>query len=194
MKKSILEYVKQLVLIVFSVVLGILLSEKIQERKNEKEADLLLSKLKSELTSNKKLLDHYVPYHAKVVKNLDSLLTDDSFVEEFKADQSVLFKAVITQGNLMSDSPTNNAWEIAKNHPLIVHFDYEDVLLLSKIYNQQELTYQPVTKIIDLLLASDFNTPDKAKTNLIAFKNQMREVVTREEQLLEYIYLAEKSL
>ncbi len=67
MKKSILENIKQILLIVFSVVLGIFLSERIEERKNKDEAALLLSKIKSEVTKNKQLLEYWVPYHFVIV-------------------------------------------------------------------------------------------------------------------------------
>ena len=194
MQKSIADNLKQLLLIVFSVVLGIFLSERIEERKNEKEAALLMSKIKSEVNDNKKLLEFYVPYHSEILASLDSLQNNDTFVDDFIADESTLFNKVLTKGNLMSRSPSNDAWDIAKSHPLVVHFDYEELLILSKIYNQQALTYEPVPKIIELLLSPDFNAKEKAKLNLHAFKNRIWEVVSRERQLLNYFKAAEKTL
>lgn len=191
--KSIISSVKQLFLIVFSVVLGILLSEKIEENKNEKEAALLLSKIKSEVNNNKQLLEYWTPYHSKIVKDLDSLIKDETFVNDFINDQSTLFSKVLTKGNLMGDFPSNDAWDIAKSHPLIVHFDYEDLLILSRIYNQQKMTYNSVPKIIDLFLSADFNSKKKAETNLKLFKNLLREIVSRETQLLRFFNDAEKT-
>lgn len=191
--KSIISSVKQLFLIVFSVVLGILLSEKIEENKNEKEAALLLSKIKSEVNNNKQLLEYWTPYHSKIVKDLDSLIKDETFVKDFIIDQSTLFSKVLIKGNLMGDFPSNDAWDIAKSHPLIVHFDYEDLLILSRIYNQQKMTYNSVPKIIDLFLSADFNSKEKAETNLKLFKNLLREIVSRETQLLRFFNDAEKT-
>lgn len=191
--KSIISSVKQLFLIVFSVVLGILLSEKIEENKNDNEAKLLLSKIKSEVNNNKQLLEYWTPYHSKIVKDLDSLIKDETFVNDFINDQSTLFSKVLTKGNLMGDFPSNDAWDIAKSHPLIVHFDYEDLLILSRIYNQQKMTYNSVPKIIDLFLSADFNSKEKAETNLKLFKNLLREIVSRETQLLRFFNDAEKT-
>lgn len=192
--KSIISSVKQLFLIVFSVVLGILLSEKIEENKNDNEAKLLLSKIKSEVNNNKQLLEYWTPYHSKIVKDLDSLIKDETFVNDFINDQSTLFKKALTKGNLMGDFPSNDAWDIAKSHPLIVHFDYEDLLILSRIYNQQKITYNSVPKIIDLFLSADFNSKEKAETNLKLFKNLLREIVARETQLLRFFKEAEEKL
>lgn len=194
MGKSILNNIKQLLLIVFSVVLGIFLSERIEERKNEREAALLLSKIKSEVIDNKKLLEHWVPYHSEIVTRLDSLNNDEAFIRNFIEDRSNLINEVLTRESLFGRSPSNDAWDIAKSHPLIVHFDYEDLLILSRIYNQQMMTYESVPKIIELLLSADFNTEEYAKQNLEAFKNQMQEFVSREIQLMDYFRQAEKIL
>ena len=194
MKKSLLENIKQLFLIVFSVVLGIFLSERIEERKNEKEAALLLSKIKSEINDNKKLLEYWVPYHQEIVDRLDSLNGDEIFVRNFIDDESTLYEEVITRGTIMGSSPAKDAWDIAKSHPLIVHFDYEELLILSKIYHQQGTTYGPVPKIIELFLSADFNSREKAKSNLQTFRNGMREVVSREIQLMDHFREAEKIL
>lgn len=194
MKNSILQNIKQVLLIVFSVVLGILLSEKIDERKNEKEAALILSKLKSEINENQKLLEEWVPYHSEIVRSLDTLNNDETFIQNFIEDESALFERVLHKGNLMSDFPSSDAWDIAKSHPLIVHFEYEELLNLSKIYNQLKMTYEPVPKLIELFLSSEFNSEENAKLNLESFRIQLREITTREIQLMGYIKEAEEIL
>ncbi len=194
MKKSLVENIIQLVLIVFSVVLGIFISERIEEGKNEKEAALLLSKIILEVNENKKLLAHWVPYHREIVNRLDSLDNNETFIRNFIDDESTLYSDVLTRGTLMGRFPSNDAWDIAKSHPLIVHFDYEDLLILSKIYNQQAMTYKAAPKIIEIFLSAEFNSKQNAETNLQAFKNQMREIVSREIQLMGYFKEAAKTL
>jgi len=187
MKTSIKQNFKQLLLIVFSVVLGLYLSERIEERKNKKEAARLLSKIASEVDRNKKLLEDWIPYHRDMVNRLDSLNNEEVFIKNFIDDASVLFEKVIYRGNLMGETPSNEAWDIAKSHPLIVNFDYDDLLILTRTYNQQEMTYEPVPKLVELFLSSDFNSSENAKLNLQTFKNKIREIVSREMQLLSYI-------
>jgi len=194
MWQSVFDNIKQLLLIVFSVVLGIFLSERIEERKNEKEAALLLSKITSEVSENQKLLEDWVPYHGEIVDLLDSLARTEAFVNSFIEDESIFFEKIFTRGTLMGRSPSNDAWDIAKSHPLIVHFDYADLLILSKIYHQQEVTYKSVPKIIELLLSADFNSQDYAQQNLQLLKNQLEETFGRELQLMNYFREAEKTL
>jgi hypothetical protein len=192
--RSILSNTKQLLLIVFSVVLGIYLSERIEEQKKEKEAALLLSQIKLEVEANRSILERWTPYHAVIVDRLDSLENDQSFIQAFVEDASTIFEVVLTEGNIMGDFPSNDAWDIAKSHPLIVHLDYDKVLLLSRIYRQQEGTYKSVPEMIELFLAADFNSEEKAETNLRTFKNQLREVAGREMQLIRFFDEAEEIL
>jgi len=193
MGQTILKYIAQIILIVFSVVLALYLSERIEDRKNKKEAGKLLSKIKSELNENKKILDYWVPYHKVMVKDLDSVSNDKIFVENFINDNSALHK-VFTRGTIMGETPGNDAWDIGKSHPLIVNLEYDELLILSKIYNQQESTYGSFPKMIELLVSTPLNARASARDNLRLFKNQLEDITNREIQLMSYYDQAEKIL
>jgi len=190
MKDPILKNISQILLIVFSVVLGLYLSERIEDRKNKKEASKLLSKIKAELNENKRLLDEWVPYHGEILKNLDSLTNNNVFIENFIEDKSAVFEA-FSRGTIMSDMPSNDTWDIAKNHPLVVDFDYDELLMFSKIYNQQKFTYESIPKLIDLMLSPEFNAEESARQNLQLFKDKLGEIYGRELQLVSYYNRAE---
>lgn len=179
-------------LIIFSVVLGILLSERIEEQKNKKEALKLLSKITAEVNDNKMLLEEWAPYHAGIARGLDTLSSDDVFIDAFINDKSILFRKVLTAGTFMRRTPSSDAWDIAKSHPLIVNFDYDELLILSRIYNQQHTTFEPLQKIFDIALSPDFNAAADAKYNLQKFNNLMQEFVSREVQLIYYFNEAEE--
>jgi len=193
MKNSIAKYFLQILLIVFSVVLGLYLSERIEDRKNEKEALKLKLKVKSELQSNFNLLNDWVPYHREVIKVLDSLSEDEKFIQDFIADKTKLH-ALFSRNTIMGETPISDAWDIAKSHPLIVNFDYDELLALSRIYNQQKMTYEPIHKLIELLLSPEFNEKESARQNLILFKNKFGDIISREIQLLAYYNNADEIL
>jgi len=159
MKKSLIKNITQICLIVFSVVLGLYLSERIEDRKNEKEATKLLAKVKSELKENKTLLDEWAPYHREIVNSLDSLSENEKFITNFIRDKSSLYK-VFTKGTIMSATPSNDAWDIAKSHPLIVNFEYDVLLILSKLYNQQNISFEGFPKLVEILISTDFNSEE----------------------------------
>lgn len=185
MKKEILLYLSQILLIVFSVVLGLYLSERIEERKNQKSANELVAKIKAELTSNKELLDYWVPYHGEVISLLDSLSNEQNFINEFIKDKSMIFRAM-EKGTIMGALPVNDAWEIAKSHPLIVNMDYDQLLLFSRIYNQQKSTYDPIYGLLELMRTPEFNAKETVKQGLEQFRTDIHEMYQRELQLLYY--------
>ncbi len=193
MKQSILKGLSQICLIVFSVVLGLYLSDRLEDKKNKAEASLLLSKIKIELNENKKLLDYWVPYHQRIVYRLDSLEKDKNFTTAFIKDQKILYK-IFDRGTLMSDTPSNDAWDIAKGHPLIVNLKYDQLLAITKIYNQQKSTFISVPKLIDLMLSPDFNSQEKAENNLKSLKNILTDILNKETQLVNYYNQAEEIL
>ena len=191
MKNSILKYLGQVILIVFSVVLGLYLSERIEDKKNEKNAQELFLKINSEINANKQLLDYWVPYHKEIVERLDSLTSDKNFIEMFINNKTTIYKA-FSRGTIMSDMPSNDAWDIAKSHPLIVNMDYDKLFVLSKVYNQQKFTYESIPELIDLMISTEFNSKELADKNLQLFRNKLEEIHGRELQLVNYYNQAQK--
>ncbi|GAB5520784.1 MAG: hypothetical protein RhofKO_30350 [Rhodothermales bacterium] len=176
----------QFLLIVFSVVLGLYLSERIEERKRVQEANRLLAVLQSELQENRRLLNYWAPYHQEISENLDSLSGDAAFLARFLDNKSVLFQDLLTRGTFMGRMPASDAWDIAKSHPLIVNIDYDKLIALSKVYNQQASTFRPGFEISEIYNSKDVNTAENARVNLELMSDRMREMVAREDQLRVY--------
>lgn len=193
MNETITKNITQICLIVFSVVLGLYLSERIEDNKNKKEAKKLMSKIKSELNNNIKLLDEWVPYHRDIVKKLDSLAKDENFVADFIADKSILYSA-FSKNTIMGESLSNDAWEIAKSHPLIVNFDYDELFVLSRVYKQQNSAFESFPNLVEILLSPDLNSKAHARTNLVLIKDRLDDISMRELQLISYYKEAENIL
>jgi len=192
-KENIIQAVLQVALIVFSVVLGLYLSERIEERKSRQESATLLAIVTSEVKDNIKLMENWVPYHQEIHKNLDSLSKDEEFIAAFIKDKSIFFKP-FTRGTIMGESPANDAWDIAKSHPLIVNIEYDKLLILSKIYSQQQSTFEPMEKMVKLFQSKDVNIEKDAQSNLESLTGHMHELVARELQLMYYYKQAEEGL
>lgn len=191
---AIKEYIAQFVLIVFSVVLGLYLSERLEERKEIQESEDLLATIKTEVKDNISLLEYWSPYHKEIAEKLDSLSEDAVFIEQFVNERDVFFAKLFTRGTFMSIMPVSDAWDIAKSHPLVVKIDYDKYLILSRIYNQQELTFAPAMEMFELLNSKDVNIEKDAQSNLELIHRRLRELVARERQLIEFYEEAEEKL
>lgn len=186
MKKSITNYLTQICLIVFSVVLGIFLSERIEEGKRKRESGILFATIQSELKDNIRILNKWVPYHEEVHQKLDSLAKDEGFLVEFITDRDVLYAKLLKKGTFMGESPGSDAWDIAKSHPRIVNIDYEKLYAISRIYKQQEITFEPGMEMFKIMQSKDVNKPGEAEVSLALMLDRMFELVARERQLVFY--------
>ena len=191
---AIKQNITQVILIVFSVVLGLYLSERIEDRKTKQESYELLTTIKSELKGNIKLVKDWASYHQEINKNLDSLSKDEKFIAEFINDKFILFEKLFTRGTLMGSSPVNDAWDIAKSHPLIMNIEHEKLITLSRVYNQQEGTFEPMIKMFELFSSKDVNKKEDAKLNLALISDHFHDLVGREIQLMHYFKESEEIL
>jgi len=177
----------QFLLIVFSVVLGLYLSGIIEERQKKQESAALLSVIKAEVAENIRLFDYWAPYHREVALSLDSLSRDAAFVERFIGDRTILFPTLLAErGTFMGRTPASDAWDIAKSHPLTVNIDYEKLIALSRVYNQQQSTLEPMFDAFNVYNSSTVNAEGEAAANLRLMAERLRELVMREEQLMVY--------
>ena len=180
------KHFAQVVLIVFSVVLGLYLSERIEDQKNKRESANLLDIIKSEVNDNRKLMEEWSPYHQAMPRKLDSLSRNEDFVAAFAEDKTVLFGSLFTRSTFMPRLPSSDAWDIGKSHPLIVNIDYDKLLILSKIYNQQPVVFESMYKIFEVLEPIMTPSGEEAVSDLVAVQGRLQEYAAREAQLMEY--------
>jgi len=186
MKKLLNEYIPQVLLIVFSVVLGLFLNQKMVDYNDQKKADQLLSMIESEIKSNQEIVADYYPYHAGIYEKLDSLKNDEAFLKEFYKDRFVLFNQLLTRSTFMGQSLSRSAWETMKLNPLVSEISFDKLRTLTETYVQQKGTYSPFDKLDKLINTPFLNAPENAKENLQLMSISMRELVAREKQLLDY--------
>jgi len=185
MKKEIKEYIVQVILILFSVVLGLYLNKKIEDRNERKEAEKLFSLIKQDLADNRLLLLDWQPYHKEISENLRDSIGSATFIDAF-VDNRHSIARLMTRGTFMERTPSYDAWEMAKSNPILMNIGYDKMFLLSKIYNQQLDTFDPVKEIYKLYNSTGFNTSEHAKENLQILQTHLQELEGRESLLIQY--------
>jgi len=150
MKKILKEYIPQVILIVFSVVLGLYLNQIIVDRNENAKAKELVALVFEEINSNRALIAEWHPYHDSIKLNFQVIKNDANFVKSFIEDKDTLFKTLFTRGKFMQQFPSTSAWEITKSNPLVSKIDYVITKLIAEIYNVQNNMFNPVFKMFDL--------------------------------------------
>src|SRR6476469_9868342 len=77
------EYLGECLLIVFSVILALILTEVINKINDRKRTAEILHQLKTELINNKQLEEEQYRYHLQVLKNIDSALNNPAIAGKF---------------------------------------------------------------------------------------------------------------
>lgn len=183
MKKLFQEYIPQVVLIVFSVVLGLFLSEEISKRQDKKMAEQLVGHLKKEISHNREEILEWMPYHYKLRNKLDSAIGEEVFIKSFINDPNVLFEHF--DRGLFNGTINTAAWETAVLNPAVSEISYEQLTDFSKVYKQIDITYKPLlVRLQDLTTAGDFNASESAAGNLQTLITLIQELAGREYSLL----------
>ncbi|SRR6266487_767265 len=162
------EYLGESLLIIFSVILALGLTEVINNINDEKRTKEVLHQLREELIENKKAEQIQYAYHLQVLKNIDSALHHPEFAKKFINDSGEidLSGTIAPQGVLRRDL-NDVAWQVAKQNNIVSKIDLSTYSLLTDIYdNQQRITNSEI-EIGHVLLSFESRKPENLRTTLI---------------------------
>ncbi len=183
--KALLEYLFQIVLIVFSVGLALFLNEVRTDKKIQNNKNLALINLKSEVQENKVILSDLIPYHLEVIHRLDSVIENYEALEAILVEGQLDLLELAPKG-IYERLPSNATWEIANLSGTLAEFSFDELHYYYLIYDQQAVTFKPADKIVEIIFSRQFMDTSKSKENAIMIRNGFRELVGRERSLLTY--------
>ena len=166
------EYLGECLLIVFSVILALVVTEFINNLNDKRKAGEILHELKDELIENKKNEEEQYQYHLQVLKNIDSALHHPEFAKKFINDNGEIdLTNTIAPEGVISHDLNDVAWQIAKQNNIFSKIDISTYSLLNNIYNNQARITNSEDKIAQILLSYESRKPENLKTTLILFGN-----------------------
>jgi hypothetical protein len=166
------DYIGECLLIVFSVILALAVTEFINNLNDKKRAAEILHELKDELIENKKMEEEQYAYHLQVLKNIDSALHHIEFAKKFINDSGEIDLAhTIASEGVMRHDLNDVAWQIAKQNNIFSKIDITTYSLLNDIYNNQARITNSEDKIAQILLSYESRRPENLRTTLILIKD-----------------------
>ncbi len=163
------EYLGESMLIIFSVVLALILTEIFNKIHDDRQNAEVLHQLKLELMDNKRLETEQYNYHLQVLKYIDSALYYPVYASAFIKNGTVdIPKILITiaPAGVMEHDLNSVAWEVAKQKDAIGKLGSETYGLLTDIYNNQQRITNAEDKIGAVLLSWESRKPENLKTTL----------------------------
>jgi hypothetical protein len=163
------EYVGESLLIVFSVLFALLLTEifnNIHEKQHTRE---ILKAVRTELQDNMHKEQEQYQYHLQVLRNIDSALADPAFQKQF-INNGVINLTIIAPQGVSARNLDDIAWQVARQADIFSKLDLSDYSLLTNIYYNQSLINRSEDLIGNLLLSRESRTAADNRITLILMK------------------------
>lgn len=174
------------VLIVFSVLFALFLSQVAENQKTKRDKEKALEYIHQELSDNKDILTGWLYYHGKARERLRKMVSDpnDSVRSELKASGRIDFEIITDGNNLIDVLLTKTAWEAAKSTNIASEIEFEQVQQLTRIYSLQDILMENITgKFLDIYMDRDTHKMENLETTLIQLNLIINEMVGQEETL-----------
>lgn len=166
------DYLGECLLIVFSVILALAVTEFINNVNDKRRTHEILHQLKEELTDNLRLEQEQYIYHLQIVKRLDSAINDASMSAGFITNGLIhVDKLLPPPHKVLLHDLNDGAWQIAKQNNVISKIDFSTYSLLNDIYSNQARITNSENNIAKVLLSYESRKPENLRTTLILVKD-----------------------
>ena len=164
------EYMGESVMIIFSVLLALFVTEfinKLHERENTRS---LLNNIIVELNHNKKAIQEMQVYNLQVLKRIDSALLNKDLQAQLVSNDEFHLKVIAPQGVLYRYLD-NEAWTVAKNNNIMSKIDIESVSILTKIYEDQDRIGKVEDEVAGIIFDRASRDPKQVHLTLLLIRD-----------------------
>jgi hypothetical protein len=188
------EYLGESLLIIFSVLLALILSEFINNLHEKENTRILLKSIVAELDHNKIFIQEMNNYNLEVLKKIDSALVDKDLQQKIVSNDEFHLNVIAPQGVLYRYLD-DEAWTIAKSNNIMSKLDIETVSVLTKVYEDQTHLYKVEDEVAKVILNRDSRDPNKVHSTLMLIRDNYHAwAVDRTAFLLQKIEDAKKKV
>jgi hypothetical protein len=166
------EYGGESLLIIFSVILALILTEVFNKLHEEQHTKEVLFQLREELIANKKAEEVQYTYHLQVLGNINLALHDSVLAQKF-INNGVIdsnLSPIAPQGVLIRDL-NDVAWQVAKQNNIFSKIDLSTYSLLTDIYDNQQRITKSEDEIAKVLISWESRKPENLRTTLILIRD-----------------------
>src|SRR5580704_15685371 len=156
------EYLGESMLIVFSVVLAIILTEVINKVHENNQTREVIRELREELISNQEAETIQYKYHLQVLKNIDSALHDNVYLKKVM-DSGRFHLYLLAPDGVLREDLNDVAWQAARQFNIFSKLDIRTLGLLTDIYNHQQRIIKTEDEIAKVLLSFESRKRENAR-------------------------------
>ncbi len=169
-KKSWKEFLGESLMIVFSVLLALFLSEYVNNLHEKQQTKVQIKNIVNELDHNKKALQEMYVYNLQVLKKIDSALVNTKFQNKIINNDEFHLNLIAPEGVLYRYFD-NKAWSVAKNNNIISKIDIQSVIMLTGVYEDLEKTIKIENDVAKVFLDRASRDPKQIHATLVIIRD-----------------------
>jgi len=167
------EYVGESLLIIFSVLLALILTEYFNYLHEKKDTNELISNVRNELITNRKLEGEQYAYQLKVLKSIDSALANPEMQKKIVSNGEFHLNYIAPAGILYRFFD-DAAWEVAKSHNISSKVDIQTIYMLTHIYADQERVMKVEDEVAKVIFSPESRKQENIRTTLILIRDSYK--------------------
>ena len=182
------RYFAEASLIAFSVLFALFLNKWFDSYQKDQQRNVALESIKNELYRNSAILKIWEKKHFLIRKKITSIVTgkNDSLKNELLKSNYLNFGLLSDNQSLIDAFLTNTAWESAKSSGIISEFNFEEIKLLTNVYNMQDiLMNRTVSKILDYYFETSAHNLNNLDETMLQFHLRFVELTGQETTLID---------
>jgi len=164
------EYAGESLLIVFSVILALFLTEYFNHLHDKEDTRTALQSIASELKHNKKGIEEMQQYNLQVLAKIDSVLGDKKLQNDLVSNDEFHLKVIAPEGVLYRYLD-NQAWEIARSKNIISKVDIETAGLLNRVYEDRDRMVKVESEVAKVIFDRASRDPKQVHTTLVLIRD-----------------------
>jgi hypothetical protein len=167
------EYMGESVLIIFSVLLALFLTEYITNLHEKKDTRELLDNIKTELINNKRAEQEQYVYQKNILRTIDSALRTPAFLQKIVVNGEFHLEYIAPEGVVNRDL-TTVAWDVAKSHNITTKASFPLIAKLTDIYANQARIDKVEEKVATVLLSRESRNAANIRETLILIRDNYK--------------------
>jgi hypothetical protein len=164
------EYLIESLLIVFSVLLALFLTESINKSHDRKYTVDLLKNIVIELKNNKTAILQIQEYNLKVLNKINSALADKKIQDSIVSNSEFHLNVIAPHGVLLHYLD-DEAWTIAKNNNIMSKINIESISILNKVYENLERIGKVEDEVAQVIFERNSRDPRQIQSTLIIIRD-----------------------
>lgn len=167
------EYIGESVLIVFSVLLALGLTEVINYFHDKGEIRETLHNIRLELIKNKHNAELQYAYQTQVLKNIDSALSNKAYADQILSNGELHLTKIAPHGVMYRDLD-DVAWQVAKSHNIASKIRFDLLAKLTDIYDNQARITKLEDEVAKVLLSRESRDPQNTRVSLLLVRDNYK--------------------